>query len=41
MSADHAPVQGFVLLVAVLFSLVNLGVDLLGQLADPRSRSGA
>ncbi|MDM0059065.1 ABC transporter permease [Variovorax fucosicus] len=37
MSADHAPVQGFVLLVAVLFSLVNLLVDLLGQWADPRS----
>lgn len=37
MSADHAPVQGFVLLVAIVFSLVNLGVDLLGQWADPRS----
>jgi len=41
MSADHAPVQGFVLLVAVLFSLVNLLVDLLGQWADPRSRGSA
>lgn len=41
MSADHAPVQGFVLLVAVLFSVVNLAVDLLGQWADPRSRSTA
>ncbi|MFT4266863.1 MAG: ABC transporter permease [Xenophilus sp.] len=37
MNADHAPVQGFVLLVAVVFSLVNLGVDLLGQWADPRA----
>ena len=37
MAADHAPVQGFVLLVAIVFSLVNLGVDLLGQWADPRS----
>ncbi|MBB3181475.1 ABC transporter permease [Variovorax sp. Sphag1AA] len=41
MSADHAPVQGFVLLVAVVFSLVNLLVDLLGQLADPRTRGSA
>jgi peptide/nickel transport system permease protein len=37
MSADHAPVQGFVLLVAILFSLVNLAVDLFGQWVDPRS----
>ena len=37
MAADHAPVQGFVLLVAIVFSLVNLGVDMLGQWADPRS----
>jgi len=37
MASDPAPVQGFVLLVAALFSLVNLGVDLLGSLADPRA----
>lgn len=36
LSADHAPLQGFVLLVAIIFSLVNLLVDLLGRWADPR-----
>lgn len=41
MAADPAPVQGFVLLVAILFSGVNLLVDLVGQWADPRSAGGA
>ncbi|MDM0035160.1 ABC transporter permease [Variovorax sp. J22P271] len=36
MASDPAPVQGFVLLVATLFALVNLLVDLAGAAADPR-----
>ena len=38
MAADHAPVQGFVLLVAALFVAVNLGIDLLYGVVDPRTR---
>lgn len=38
MAADHAPVQGFVLLVAALFVAVNLGIDLLYGMVDPRTR---
>jgi peptide/nickel transport system permease protein len=37
MSADHAPLQGFILLVALLFTAVNLLVDLLAALIDPRT----
>ena len=36
MNADYAPVQGFVLLVAVAFALVNLLIDILYGLIDPR-----
>lgn len=36
MASDPAPVQGFVLLIATLFALVNLLVDLAGAAADPR-----
>jgi peptide/nickel transport system permease protein len=35
-ASDYAPVQGFVLLMAAIFVLVNLVVDLLYGLADPR-----
>src|SRR5450830_757332 len=38
MASDHAPVQGFVLLVAALFVAVNLGIDLLYGVVDPRTR---
>jgi peptide/nickel transport system permease protein len=38
LASDYAPVQGFVLLVAALFALVNLLIDLLYGLADPRVR---
>ena len=41
MAADYAPVQGFVLTVAILFTLVNLGVDILHGLVDPRVLRGA
>ncbi len=36
LASDYAPVQGFVLLMASIFVLVNLVVDLLYGLADPR-----
>lgn len=36
LSSDYAPVQGFVLLMASIFVLVNLLVDVLCGLADPR-----
>ena len=36
LSSDYAPVQGFVLLMATIFVLVNLTVDVLYGLADPR-----
>ena len=35
-ASDYAPVQGFVLLMAGIFVLVNLTVDILYGLADPR-----
>ncbi len=36
VSSDYAPVQGFVLLMATIFVIVNLGIDALYGLADPR-----
>lgn len=36
LASDYAPVQGFVLLMASIFVIVNLTVDLLYGLADPR-----
>ncbi len=36
LASDYAPVQGFVLLMALIFVAVNLLVDLLYGLADPR-----
>ncbi len=38
MTKDPAPIQSFVLFVAVVYVLVNLTVDLLYGLADPRIR---
>ena len=35
-ASDYAPVQGFVLAMGVLFVLLNLGVDVLYGLIDPR-----
>jgi len=35
MSADYAPVQGFVLTVAAIFALVNLIVDIVHGIIDP------
>ncbi|MGN7734715.1 ABC transporter permease [Ensifer sp. 22564] len=36
VSSDYAPVQGFVLLMAGIFVLVNLVIDILYGIADPR-----
>ncbi len=36
LSSDYAPVQGFVLLMASVFVVVNLTVDILYGIADPR-----
>ena len=36
LASDYAPVQGFVLLMALIFVLVNLTVDILYGIADPR-----
>ncbi len=40
-ASDYAPVQGFVLAMGVLFVLINLLVDLLYTLIDPRISLGA
>jgi peptide/nickel transport system permease protein len=40
MTKDPGPIQSFVLFVAVMYVLVNLAVDLLYGLADPRIRLG-
>ncbi|MBN8939872.1 MAG: ABC transporter permease [Rhizobiales bacterium] len=36
LASDYAPVQGFVLLVAAIFVAVNLAIDILYGVADPR-----
>ena len=36
LSSDYAPVQGFVLLMATIFVIVNLVIDVLYGVADPR-----
>ena len=38
LASDYAAVQGFVLMMAVLYTLLNLIVDLLGTVIDPRVR---
>ncbi|WP_027517112.1 ABC transporter permease [Bradyrhizobium sp. WSM1417] len=40
LSSDYAPVQGFVLLMAGIFVLVNLVVDICYGIADPRVSIG-
>ena len=40
MTKDPGPIQSFVLFVAVMYVLVNLAVDLLYGLVDPRIRLG-
>jgi dipeptide transport system permease protein len=38
IAADYAPVQGFVLVMAILYGLLNLGIDILYGIIDPRVR---
>jgi peptide/nickel transport system permease protein len=38
LASDYAPVQGFVMTMGLLYVLLNLGVDLLYQVIDPRVR---
>jgi len=38
LASDYAPVQGFILTMATLYVLLNLGIDLLYGLIDPRVR---
>ncbi|WP_325347087.1 ABC transporter permease subunit [Xylophilus sp.] len=40
LSGDFAPVQGFIVLVAVVYLLFNLLVDILAGVADPRISMG-
>src|SRR5207342_184112 len=41
IASDFAPVQGFVLTMAILYVLLNLGIDLVNRAIDPRARRGA
>jgi ABC-type dipeptide/oligopeptide/nickel transport system permease component len=41
ITSDYAPVQGFVLAMAVLYIVLNLAIDLLYGLVDPRVRLDA
>ena len=38
ITSDFAPVQGFVLTMAVLYVLLNLAIDLIYSAIDPRMR---
>jgi peptide/nickel transport system permease protein len=38
LASDFAPVQGFVLTMAVLYVLINLTIDVLYGVIDPRMR---
>jgi peptide/nickel transport system permease protein len=39
IASDYAPVQGFILTMAVLYVVLNLVIDILYGLIDPRARS--
>lgn len=41
LASDFAPVQGFVLAMAVLYLVLNLAIDIVSALVDPRVRSDA
>ena len=38
IASDYAAVQGFVLMMALLYVLLNLAVDIFAALIDPRVR---
>jgi peptide/nickel transport system permease protein len=41
IASDFAPVQGFVLTMAILYVLLNLAIDLVNRAIDPRARKAA
>jgi peptide/nickel transport system permease protein len=41
IASDFAPVQGFVLTMAILYVLLNLSIDLVNRAIDPRARRSA
>ena len=41
IASDFAPVQGFVLTMAILYIILNLMIDLAYRFIDPRMRSSA
>jgi peptide/nickel transport system permease protein len=41
INLDYAPVQGFVLMMAAIFVVINLAIDLAYSLIDPRTELGA
>ncbi len=41
IASDYAPVQGFVLMMAIMYVLLNLGIDIVYGLIDPRVRIAA
>ena len=38
IASDCAPVQGFVLTMAILYVLLNLAIDMVNRALDPRAR---
>ena len=38
LTSDYAAIQGFVVMMAILYILLNLGVDILNMIVDPRVR---
>jgi ABC-type dipeptide/oligopeptide/nickel transport system permease component len=40
IASDYAPVQGFVLMMAIMYILLNLAIDIVYGLIDPRVRIG-
>jgi ABC-type dipeptide/oligopeptide/nickel transport system permease component len=41
IASDYAPVQGFVLMMAIMYVLLNLAIDIIYGLIDPRVRIAA
>ncbi|MEY2976992.1 MAG: ABC transporter permease [Prochlorotrichaceae cyanobacterium] len=41
VTSDYAPIQGFILTMALLYIFLNLGIDILYLFIDPRSRLGS
>ena len=41
ITSDFAPVRGFAMTMAILYVLLNLGIDPVNRAIDPRARRGA